>query len=106
MVLPFCRARSHSSRDQASRSHQSPEKRQGPAFQRTSPCTSFFRQTKDTGWPFSKVTCARNGGRKRRREVTADFATDEPRAAASDVFFCGVLRATSATKRRMRNPSG
>src|ERR1051326_6793463 len=106
MVLPFCRARSHSSRDQASRSHQSPEKRQGPAFQRTSPCTSFFRQTKDTGWPFSKVTFARNGGRKRRTAVTADFATAEISAVASEVSFREVLRATSATKRRMRNPSG
>src|SRR5579872_7622759 len=99
MVLPFCRARSHSSRDQAWRSHQSPEKRQGPAFQRTSPCTSFFRQTKDTGWPFSKVTFARSGGRKRRRAVTADFATAEPSAAASEVFFCGVLRARSEERR-------
>src|SRR5579862_4853362 len=80
---------------------QSPAKRQGPAFQRTSPCTSFCRQTRCTGWPFSRVTLARSGGRKRRRAVTAEFISEE-----SGVLFCGDLCATSATKRRMRNPSG
>src|SRR5260370_7054233 len=78
---------SHSSRDQASRSHQSPEKRQGPAFQSTSPCTSFFLHTKCAGWPFSRVTWARSGGRKRRIAVTIDFSFEV--AGFGGGFFWG-----------------
>src|ERR1700716_39836 len=90
----FCRAISHSSRAQASRSHQSPEERQGPAFQSTLPCTSFFfEQTTWDGWPLSRVTLARRGGRKRRRAVTADFSS-----AVWEEFWGSLSCAGLATK--------
>ena len=47
------------------------------------------------------VTVSEEGGRKRRIAVIAELAWAE-----SGLCFCGVFRATSATKRRMRNPSG
>lgn len=110
----FCSAMSHSSRDHGSRSHQSPEERHGPAFQRMFPVTSFFLQSTRTGWPFPNVTFARSGGRKRRRAVTGDC-----RSLDSSLGDCAgracpelvegsarVTRVESLANRRMRNPSG
>src|ERR1700693_5698832 len=89
---------SHSSRDQASRSHQSPELRQGPAFQSTVPCTSFFLQPTRTSSPFSQVTVARNGGRNKRRAATADFSSAE-------AFLRLVSGAVPGAKRPQRETS-
>src|SRR5437660_8255165 len=63
---------SHSSRDHPSRSHQSPEERQGPAPQRISPSICLrLGQVIRAGMPSRTLTVANTGGRKIRRAVTA-----------------------------------
>src|SRR6185503_15198747 len=83
-------ATSHSSRAHASRSHHSPEVRQGPAAPTTFPYTLLFLSQAliSLGQPPSACTRARNGGRKTLKpRMDLEFGIWNFRSSISDFKF-------------------